>query len=451
MGVERLSRIDLLTHSGDMRIAIIGAGPAGLAAAERLTDRGYADVSIFEGDSQVGGKVLTRQVDGRPYDLGAAIVLTRFNAVRARADRYGVDLKLAKAPAVVDMSSGKWLSPPARAARFLNPAGIRTNLKLSSALQGFAHYTTKPGYRNMPAELQQTFSQWSESRGLGSLQSLYEFFTVDMGYGPYNEIPAGYLIKGFCADPALTRTEALRRQWNDVFGTRVFANGFQDLLRTMASHYNVHLNHRVQRVRRNDQGVWLTFASDPSHEQRFDKLIVAAPLGTSTQFMDHSKHELEMCNREEYTPYYVTIADSRGLPDASGHFTLGSQKIGRAGGHISNRPWPDSTLRAFYHYGDPADQNDPDLAIQRLKDDLNFVGAELTDVEITQAWPTYFPRVSTAALADGHYAEVDRLQGARDTYYVGSSHTFETVDAVFKYSEYLIDREFPSPNDRQAR
>ena len=332
-----------------MRIAIIGAGPAGLAAAERLTDRGYGDVVVFEADSKVGGKALTIEVDGRPYDIGAVIVIARFDAVLARAARYEVKLRRFKVPAVVDMSSGEWLSPVARAARFLNPTGILANLKLAHTLQEFEQYATAPGYQNMPLEVHQPFALWAQERGLESLLDLYEFFTVDMGFGPYDEVPAGYLVKGLCSNPALNRAEALRRQWNDVCGTRVFVDGFQSLLRSMAAQYDVRLSHRAVKVRRDDRGVWLAFESNPDEEQRFDKLIVAAPLGTITDFMDHTPHEFDLFSREEYTPYYVTVADSQGLPAASGHFTIGSQKLGRPGGHASSRPWPDSDLRAFYH------------------------------------------------------------------------------------------------------
>jgi hypothetical protein len=144
---------------------------------------------------------------------------------------------------------------------------------------------------------------------------------------------------------------------------------------------------------------------------------------------------------------YVTVADVEGLPNGSGHLSIGSQKLGRQGGHASSRPWPDSTLRGFYHYGDQDDPTDSDAAVELLKEDLGFLKARITHIEHTQSWPTYFPRVSASALGDDHYAKLDRLQGDQNTYYVGSSHTFESVDAVFKYSEYLIDREFPLTSD----
>ena len=55
------------------RIAIVGAGPAGLTAAVRLKELGYDHVKVFEKQSRVGGKCATVTIDGRNYELGAAI------------------------------------------------------------------------------------------------------------------------------------------------------------------------------------------------------------------------------------------------------------------------------------------------------------------------------------------------------------------------------------------
>ncbi|MEB3907179.1 FAD-dependent oxidoreductase [Mycobacterium ulcerans] len=43
------------------RIAIVGGGTAGLSAALRLRERGYDDVTVFEGSAQVGGKARAPQ------------------------------------------------------------------------------------------------------------------------------------------------------------------------------------------------------------------------------------------------------------------------------------------------------------------------------------------------------------------------------------------------------
>ena len=49
----------------DRRIAIVGAGPAGLTAAMALRRLGYSSVTVFERRGRVGGKCLTVEIEGR--------------------------------------------------------------------------------------------------------------------------------------------------------------------------------------------------------------------------------------------------------------------------------------------------------------------------------------------------------------------------------------------------
>ncbi|MDR7086674.1 oxygen-dependent protoporphyrinogen oxidase [Aeromicrobium panaciterrae] len=59
-----------------MRVAIVGGGMAGLAAARQLADDG-ADVVLLEGSSRLGGKLLLGEVGGLSLDLGAESILAR--------------------------------------------------------------------------------------------------------------------------------------------------------------------------------------------------------------------------------------------------------------------------------------------------------------------------------------------------------------------------------------
>jgi predicted NAD/FAD-dependent oxidoreductase len=54
-------------------IAIIGAGCSGLAAAHEFRDAGY-NVTIFEQNQEVGGRVATRKRQGFTYDYGAQYI-----------------------------------------------------------------------------------------------------------------------------------------------------------------------------------------------------------------------------------------------------------------------------------------------------------------------------------------------------------------------------------------
>ena len=58
----------------DRRIAIVGAGPAGLTAAYELQKLGLSS-TILEADEQVGGLSRTVKYGGYRFDVGGASLL----------------------------------------------------------------------------------------------------------------------------------------------------------------------------------------------------------------------------------------------------------------------------------------------------------------------------------------------------------------------------------------
>ncbi len=54
------------------RVAIVGAGIAGLAAASALRAEGFDDVVVLEARDRIGGRIWTSNFGGQPIDLGAS-------------------------------------------------------------------------------------------------------------------------------------------------------------------------------------------------------------------------------------------------------------------------------------------------------------------------------------------------------------------------------------------
>ena len=77
------------------RVAVIGAGFAGLAAASRLADAGIA-VTVFEARERVGGRVWsqTLSVNGRDcaVERGAEFILDGYDTFRTLADALSLRL-----------------------------------------------------------------------------------------------------------------------------------------------------------------------------------------------------------------------------------------------------------------------------------------------------------------------------------------------------------------------
>ncbi|HEY9025621.1 MAG TPA: FAD-dependent oxidoreductase, partial [Burkholderiaceae bacterium] len=66
-------------RTGALRIAVIGGGWAGLAAAVEATRRGHA-VTLFEMAAQLGGRARSVTVDGRTLDNGQHILIGAYSA-----------------------------------------------------------------------------------------------------------------------------------------------------------------------------------------------------------------------------------------------------------------------------------------------------------------------------------------------------------------------------------
>lgn len=68
------------------RIAIIGAGPAGLSTAWFLLKNGFHNVTVLEKLGRVGGLCKSITIDGMSYDIGANYV-TWATAKRSKSPR----------------------------------------------------------------------------------------------------------------------------------------------------------------------------------------------------------------------------------------------------------------------------------------------------------------------------------------------------------------------------
>ena len=78
------------------RVAIVGAGIAGLAAAHTLTARGIDDFILLEGSSSVGGRLRSFCFEGRTVEAGANWVagLSKDNPVHQLVTELGIEGEL---------------------------------------------------------------------------------------------------------------------------------------------------------------------------------------------------------------------------------------------------------------------------------------------------------------------------------------------------------------------
>ncbi|MBW3629036.1 MAG: FAD-dependent oxidoreductase [Gemmatimonadetes bacterium] len=83
--------------SNSVRVAIIGAGPAGLTAARELLREGV-NVVVFEADPWVGGKTRTDRLDGYQIDASAQLFGSMYTRFLALVDELGIRDRLVRSP-----------------------------------------------------------------------------------------------------------------------------------------------------------------------------------------------------------------------------------------------------------------------------------------------------------------------------------------------------------------
>ena len=75
-----------------MRVAVVGAGLAGLSAADELR-RAAAEVVVLEARDRVGGRVWSRRLAGDAVvEMGAEFILPGNTVIRELAERFGLGL-----------------------------------------------------------------------------------------------------------------------------------------------------------------------------------------------------------------------------------------------------------------------------------------------------------------------------------------------------------------------
>lgn len=100
------------------------------------------------------------------------------------------------------------------------------------------------------------------------------------------------------------------------------------------------------------------------------------------------------------------------------------------------------------HMVDPKEGEDPvrSVVLESVRALTRQMGGHIRDD--AKAWHTYnrftyFQHVDSAAIRDGFYTKLERLQGRQRTFYVGGATNFELVEPIVEYARHLVETHFP--------
>jgi hypothetical protein len=436
------------------RIAIVGAGPAGMSAAWFLKQNGYRHVRVFEKADRVGGKCLTFPYEGRQFDMAAHEMLAGYGDVMDIARALDVPTTGYQNVLVYDRGSRRYMDmlTATQSGGYGRLQVVWAALRYTWMLLTRFREFSQPGsgFRNAPPELLQPLDSWLKSRRLEALKETVLFVMKVQGFGRLDQIPAAYFVK----------FQGLRNWLSNVlhvagltqYWPRVLKHGFQSLWEAVAREVDVSLDTGIRAIRRrpaegsNSIEVEIEFAGDRKAE-RFDQLILACPIDLPTltgMGLDLGPQETRLLEKVRYVEFVTTACRVEGVP-AGVVGTIPLPSMLDYTGYI--KIYDDSDMAIFFNLA-PSEAYDPDEILEKTRKQVSdlpeYQGkvARLIERHSQQGW-RYFPHVSLTDFSAGFYDQLESLQGFEKTYYTSSLLGFETVGNTVAYSRGLVNRYFP--------
>lgn len=425
------------------RIAVVGAGPSGLTAAYTLQQLGYNNVTVFEKSPQVGGKVLSYNNGTSITELGAVFASQDYYLINSLAKKFNIPTVPSTLPQfVIDPSGNKDTFPAYIQAKYSTAQLLAATIAYGAVQTLFAGPINQNGFGGLPPDLKLPFNQFAAKYGIAPIADLAKCLMIGFGYGYYESTPAIYYMKLLGWLIKIGGTTGLQAAPYYVFPT-----GYQSLWIAVANSLpsgSVKLNSAVTAVTRNPLSANpVTVTINGTTKQSFDAIIISAPLDKVGGFVTLTDSEKRLFSQVSGERYVVNLFAAAGLPTGEADYIYNNTPADTIN-HVS--VWANSNpaqpVYIDYQIVDPSASED--LITQTLASDVSTYGHGVFEgLLLRQEWPDYFPHVSTSSLQHGVFDQIEAMQGANNTYYVGGTLSFETVEHSARYAQALVLKNFP--------
>jgi hypothetical protein len=462
------------------RIAIVGAGPAGLSTAWFLSKNGYHNVTVLEKLGRVGGLCKSITIDGMSYDLGANYVTWAYTEVLKIAKQLGattyreepytsielyeeggkqkIKFRTIEDAILRNPKTGEKISRMAFFVAALRYLIIR--IKLSPVIDPPGAFAKIDG--NTRPDLVVSFSKWLDSNTLTPLETLFSFPITIMGYGQLDQIATPYALKYMSVKTFIPMFTAgtpgfgWLNKWLLPWPRR-FTMGFQRLWEKVAWRTNLRLNIKIEQIERPQDGpISITFQY-PQQEMNtlkivrdtmeFDYLVLACPL-TPDVFkqlgLQLNPDETTMSEKIKVMRYCMTTfwINDMNMPRPIAPM-LPIPKVGL--------PW--AVARQFQKLGNnftqfytlQAENMDDAQVVQKVKWLVSLMRGRIDTTH--SRWHsfdkfTYFQHVTSEDWGAGFYGNLAAMQGSDRTFYVGGVTNFELVEPIVEHSKHIVESRF---------
>ena len=459
----------------NMRICIVGGGPAGLSAGMYLEKKGYTNYSILEKSDRVGGKCWSPHYNGKRYEMGAIMGVPSYYAVHDVEEFCGITHDGPKLNRNYKDASGKVIEPFARTLGNIirNPWLLKMKKQLTkfgelleTKYQGYdvnGHrgvaegrydgFAVTPGREKVEGvnpnlkDLALPFKEFCEKNGCELVQKIWIGPFTSFGYGYFDEIPAAYVLKYLDFQTCMNFVKVNLWTWEQ--GTQYIWEQLNDHIMHPAR-----LNSNIEKVERRDGKVCVTVNGEV---EEYDKIIVTAPLYVAdgnmgcnngmVDYFDARDDEKELFSKIDYERYTVQAFTTTPENHPEISYYVFDNMVPEKLGHliVYYRRWKETVDQVITTYALRTHKNMKEIPYEECNkmvlDDLKTMGNPAE--EVIDKWSVYyFPHVSCEDYAAGWYDKVEAMQGKYDTFYAGEVMSFGDMDETAEYSRELVERFF---------
>jgi len=413
-------------NRADCRVAVIGGGLSGLIMADSLQRKGYENVTVFEKDERLGGKLHTIWYQGKSHELGAIFGLPSYSNLNALMKRLKIKVDGPKLSRTNYNAKGEKTMqiPKESLGEFLDELNRLPDILLTYKSLKYV------SIQNIESSLMLSFSSWCDIHKLEILKTVYVHYFTIFGLGNIDEVPALYVLKIMNYEHLMSFMQL------PEFTT--WKNGVSSLTESLKKEIkDIRLDQEVIDISLSGhETLWIHTKFEVLE---FDRVVITAPLD---QFSDLDFWDKDMRNQLRSIKYqsfnvYAFVANK--IPKGCGCILENLSPNRR--GHIVmwNSRWDgynDRGIVMFYAYDPPDNLEIP--SIDLIKGDLLKLGIENPRLYQAKRWQ-HCPYVDTLALENGFYDKMELMQGKNNVFLGGEIMSALSIENSIRYSQYLAD------------
>lgn len=422
MGLVKLS-------SKNDKIAVIGGGLSGLVIANGLEERGYKNVTVFEKEQRLGGKLHTIFYKGKSYELGAIFGLPSYVNLEKLMKTLGIKADGPKLSRTNYNSNGKKVMPISKE----ELGGFVEEMEMLPKVLSNYKSLNRAYIKDLEPTLMLSFSQWCDLHGFKVLKTIYPHYFTIFGLGDINEVPALYVLRIMSYNHLMSFMKIPQfYTWKDGTSTLAF-----------------HLAQRVEDIRLGQEIKNISISSTgtliletPYERLEFDKVIITAPLDQFIHLELWDDDIRECLKNIKYQNFnvYAFIVDK--VPKGCGCILDNLDPIRKGHIIIWDSRWSTANeqgMVTLYAYNPPKDSEK--LPIEYIKDDLYRLGIKDAKLYQAKAW-RHCPYVDTQTLQNGFYEKMESSQGKYNIFFAGEIMSMLSIENCIWYSNELLNRFF---------